>query len=430
MFAHKKPEVLVVGAGPVGLMTALALTNRGVRVQIIDREPRTTTHSYALALHAASLRLLEQVGVLDRVLATAHRVRRIGVYDDTARRAELRIAELPQDYSFLAVLSQDALEGTLTEALASKGVKVQWSHSLAGLNQQAEHVDATIDRLSLDTLGYSVQHSAWVVAKTKEHHFPFVVGADGHTSTVRQRLDIDFPSVGDADDYMVYEFATDADLGDEMRLVVGEHGNSVCWPLGDGHCRWSFEMTGGYDESDPRRKDRNPMQLDAERDPGLTEARLRDLLQRRAPWFQGSIDAIAWRMAVRFPRHLAASYGRGRVWLVGDAAHVTGPVGIQSMNVGLREAMELAEALAQAVKGGGVPDLLAWSAARQAEWRSLLGLDEMLTATSKTPAWLASRKERLLQCLPASGADLALLAGQLGFDCRLPEAAALHPQKA
>ena len=89
MFGRKKPEVLVVGAGPVGLFTALSLARRGVPVQIVDKEWRTAAHAYALALHAGSLRLLKDLGLLDAVLEQAYPVRSIGLYDGAERRAEL-----------------------------------------------------------------------------------------------------------------------------------------------------------------------------------------------------------------------------------------------------------------------------------------------------------------------------------------------------
>src|SRR5690606_8964144 len=81
MFGREKTDVLVVGAGPVGLFTALHLARHGVRVQIVDKEWRTGAHSYALALHAASLRLLDDLGLRARVLEHAYRVDTVAFYD-------------------------------------------------------------------------------------------------------------------------------------------------------------------------------------------------------------------------------------------------------------------------------------------------------------------------------------------------------------
>jgi 2-polyprenyl-6-methoxyphenol hydroxylase-like FAD-dependent oxidoreductase len=429
VFAHKKPEVLVVGAGPVGLFTALVLAHRGVRVQIIDKEPCPGTRSYALALHAETLRLFEEMGILNDIIAGALRVRRVGLYDAAKRRAEMRISDLAQDHSFLAVLAQDELETRLVTALAKRGVRVEWSHELSQLAQSEDHAAVQVDRLSLDQLGYSVQHSEWVVTKGKQFQVPFVVGADGLASVVRRRAAIDFPTVGASSDFAVFEFQTDADLGDELRLVLGDHTTNACWPLPNGHCRWSFE-TSPDDELDERQKDHDLVQIDALRDPTLSEARLRALLAERAPWFKGSIGPIRWRMAVRFERRLVDSFGRGRVWLVGDAGHVTGPVGIHSMNVGFREGAQLANGLCAALRGTTAADRLEeYDASRRAEWRGLLGVSEVLLTRSSTDPWLAARKNRLATCIPASGRDLGRIAEQLGFACTLsaPSPGAVTP---
>jgi 2-polyprenyl-6-methoxyphenol hydroxylase-like FAD-dependent oxidoreductase len=94
MFGKKPPQVLVVGAGPVGLFAALALTRHGVRVQIVDKEWRTGKHSYALALHAASLQMLDEAGLLADVLEKSYRVRGVGLYDGRGRRGEMRVSDL------------------------------------------------------------------------------------------------------------------------------------------------------------------------------------------------------------------------------------------------------------------------------------------------------------------------------------------------
>ena len=88
MLGKKSPEVLVIGAGPVGLMAALVLAKQEIRVEIIDKQWRTGGRSYALALHTRSLQLLEELGLLDRLLAKAYKVDRIGLYDETAQRAK------------------------------------------------------------------------------------------------------------------------------------------------------------------------------------------------------------------------------------------------------------------------------------------------------------------------------------------------------
>jgi 2-polyprenyl-6-methoxyphenol hydroxylase-like FAD-dependent oxidoreductase len=89
MFKKNPPDVLVVGAGPVGLCAALALARKRVRTEIIDQAEQRGHHSYALALHTRSLEILREFGLLDRVLERSFMVRTMGLYDGKERRAEL-----------------------------------------------------------------------------------------------------------------------------------------------------------------------------------------------------------------------------------------------------------------------------------------------------------------------------------------------------
>ena len=416
MFGKKKPEVLVVGAGPVGLLTALLLVRRGIRVQIVDKEWRTGAHSYALALHGSSLRLLAEIGLRDAILERACPIHRIGIYDGVQRRAEVQVSTdglLPG----LVVMPQDVLERVLEQALEQHGVRVDWNHAAGRFRAREEGVEVTIDKLVKESLGYAVAHTEWMIAKTIELHVPWVIGADGHRSQLRRSLELDFPEVGPAQHFAVFEFQSDADLQHELRLILADRTVNAVWPLPDGACRWSFELPDFSVPLGPRDKERNEVQIGSAQFPALTEDHLRLLLAQRAPWFQGSIDLIQWRMVVRFERRLTQAFGRQRMWLVGDAGHMTGPVGMQSMNVGFREARDLTGILASILcEGGSVERLPAYHEERTAEWRSLLGLEGGLHAGAGTAPWLQQQRDRLLAGLPASGADLAAAARQLNLE--------------
>ena len=129
MFGRKKPEVLVVGAGPVGLLCALALTQKGVRVTIVDRDWRTGAHSYALALHSQSVELLSRLGLRDALLSQAEPIRSVGLYDAATRRTEIRVPADPTPP--LLAMRQDAFESVLEESLRRAGVSVLWNHAVS-----------------------------------------------------------------------------------------------------------------------------------------------------------------------------------------------------------------------------------------------------------------------------------------------------------
>lgn len=415
MLWKKPPEVVVVGAGPVGLVTALALVRRGVRVQIVDEAWRAAAHSYALALHPGSLALLDDLGVLASILDEAHRVRRIRLFDEREPRADVNLSALSDDFSFVAVLKQDRLEELLTKALADHDVKVQWSHRMARIEPGRDHVDIEIHRLDKESLGYAMAHTEWVVAGSRDYQVPFVIGCDGHSSLVRRRLEIPFTEVGPAQHFAVFECTTDYDLKNEMRIMLREGDANAVWPLPHGHCRFSFELPGYDRPKDERFKNRLIVELGSGRYPILDETHFEALLAERAPWFDGRIEDIDWRLVVRFERRLAEKFGEGRVWLAGDAAHMTGPVGIQSMNVGLREGRVLADTVADILQGkGDMSALAAYEAGRQEEWRRLHGLAGDVVAGPDADPWVLRHAGELRRGLPASGADLDALAAQLG----------------
>ncbi|HSG38864.1 MAG TPA: FAD-dependent oxidoreductase, partial [Thermoanaerobaculia bacterium] len=144
--ADEAPEVLVVGAGPVGLFTALTLADLGVRVQVVDQERRPAARSYALALHPQSLRLLAEAGVTGELLAHAHRIDSVAFYEGTERRAALDLSGLP-DFPHVAVVPQQILEGALASRLAQRGAAVLWNHRVSDLELDDRMTLAKVERL-------------------------------------------------------------------------------------------------------------------------------------------------------------------------------------------------------------------------------------------------------------------------------------------
>ena len=429
MFDEMKPEVLVVGAGPVGLFTALSLARRNVSVRIIDTGVWACTHSYALALHPDTLALFEELGLKDKVLQDAYPVRRIAFYDKEKRRAE---AAAGGPGACLAVLRQDNLENLLETELENAGVKVGWRHEAAAVQPGEDSASVTVQKFEKESRGYIVAHTEWVVARTFTLEPQFVVGADGYNSRVRRALNPEFPSVAPAQYYAVFEFKSDADLKNEVRVVLNGGATDILWPLPGGSCRWSFELpnfadpgvearneslrqAGFGDFPSERSKDRVLMSH-GESAPVLDENNLKALLAHRAPWFQGSIEKLAWRIVVRFEHRLATRYGAGRLWLAGDSAHLTGPAGVHSMNLGLCEGRDLAASLASVLRGGADPTTLsAYNDRWMPVWRQLHGLENPLQPAAGADPWIAAHAAQIAACLPAHGPALSAMAAPLGL---------------
>jgi 2-polyprenyl-6-methoxyphenol hydroxylase-like FAD-dependent oxidoreductase len=432
MFGDSNPQVLVAGAGPVGLFAALNLARRGVNTAVVDTGVWPCKHSYALALHPESISLLEQAGIAKQVLEGARLVRSIAVCDPSGTVAETRLDDLPGSDTPLAVTRQDHLETALEAALKAQGVEVKWRHEVSSLTQGEEAVKVVLGRLEKESRGYIVAHTEWVIGKTIEVETPFVVGADGYNSRVRRAMQIDFPEVGGAEYYAVFECQCAGDGGDQLKVVAGEGTADVMWPLPGNAVRWSFQLTDYADEEAEILKDKLlaagfgyfPTERAKDRVAGggdqgvdvLSDEHFRKLLAERAPWFKGEIESIRWRTVVRFERRLAQSFGQNRMWLAGDSAHLTGPAGIQSMNAGLAEAADLSGELAAVLmQGAPATGLEAYAHRWQATWRKLHQLDRAAVAKAGAPDVVQRHAGRLVSCLPANAKHVGVLAGRLGI---------------
>src|SRR5262245_55666302 len=128
MVRHPDPEVLVVGAGPVGLVAALFLEQYGVRAQIVDMHERAHQHSYALAIHPRTLAVFDEVGLADPLVAAGRKLTKVAFYEGRERRAEIDYSRLGSKHPYLLVVRQSVLERTVEEALRHKDCKVLWRH--------------------------------------------------------------------------------------------------------------------------------------------------------------------------------------------------------------------------------------------------------------------------------------------------------------
>ena len=417
MRQHDRTEVLVVGAGPVGMFTALRLAEGGVGVQLIDEESRTAGRSYACALHPRTLQLLDEVGVARDAIALGHRIETVAFYEGARRRAELNLSKLPVEFPFVLVLAQSALEDLLEKKLKERGgLKVRWNHRLAGLEIR-DGATATIEELAMTGKGYIVPDFEMGVKKTVSASADFVVGADGQNSVVRQRLGIDCERTGEAQLFTVYELETEEKLPPEMRIVLDPQTVSVLWPFAENKCRWSFQWLQADAPADFPQKDRNRFIVAESAGEKDSRHYLEQLLRARAPWFQAGIKDVGWGADIQFEHRLARQFGRERAWLAGDAAHQTGPVGMQSMNLGFREGADLAAQLRGILRENGSPDSLeTYNVEHRKEWEQLLGLKDGPKASPATDEWVREHGGKLLACIPASGSELSLLLRQVGLE--------------
>jgi 2-polyprenyl-6-methoxyphenol hydroxylase-like FAD-dependent oxidoreductase len=412
----KRTHVLVIGGGPVGLFAAAELVKRGVGVRIVDEEWRGTGFSYALALHPGSMELMEDLELSAPLAEAGFRVETIRFRDGAVPAGELDYTRLDSRYPCLTIVPQNLLEQGLEHWLAQHHTKLNWKHRVTGLREDDDGIEAGLEKWGEDMTGYAVARKAWVIEGTYSQRADLVLGADGHTSTARKHLGLDFEPLGPAERYAVFEFEWASDPGPAAEIVMREDGTDICWPLPGGRCRWSFQVPDSPDSAGERMKQRLS-ELGHWVSPGLDRDRLEAFIAERAPWFTGGVKDLVWSIPIRFERRLASGFGRGRVWLAGDAAHLAGPAGVHSMNVGFREGRDLADRF-QAVIGEDAPlsSLGSYAAERLSEWEGLLNAGGALRATPGASPFARKYADRILSCTPASGRELHALLGQMGLE--------------
>lgn len=384
-----RTQVLVVGAGPVGLLAALRLRQLGIEVRLIDQQPELRAHTFPVVLHAQSLRLLQQLGVSAALFWRGRQVRRLAVYTEYERRAVLDL-HVPAGLTAGALtLPQDILRRALTNELARRGVSVEWDTRLALLQQDARTVWGRLTRETPASLLLPASRS-----EVAAFEADFVIGADGYESTVRDALGVRLVEHGPLQTFAFFD-ATTHRAGHEAQLAFSEEYVNSAYPLQGGQARFSFQLGGALHKP-------------------LDGSTLRDLVLARMPWHGDQTLSCDWSGIAEFRHALVESFGVGRVWLAGEAAHLTGPLGVQSLNVGLDEANELALRMTEALRApyaAGFGE--GYSARRVRQWRELLGLEAPATVTRRSPLWARRHVNRLLGSLPASGSDLDELLAQL-----------------
>ncbi|GIF05215.1 3-(3-hydroxyphenyl)propionate hydroxylase [Actinoplanes siamensis] len=326
-------EVLVVGAGPVGLTTAIALRRLGMRVAVIDRAPATNREPRADVIFPRAGEALGALGVGETVRRHAYEMESGTVYSSGHKVGRFATGRLASHYPTAMTIEQHHIERLLADELTGLGVSVGWRTRVTDLEQDETAVrvdvqrpDGTADRIEV----------------------PWVVACDGIRSTVRQRLGIPFPG------------------SDRPNMQVVQGNVTPAWPLPD-------KPGNGYFFLAPHRSviafptpgcgyrifcvrdDPDPQQTDP---PTLRE--LRDLVAgaARIPELELVLSEPVWLSRARFSDRIAARLRAGRVLLAGDAAHTWAPLGGHGMNVGMLGAYNLVWKLAAVHRGQAADEVL------------------------------------------------------------------------
>ncbi len=174
----KRVDVLVVGAGPVGLLSASILAGRGLEVALIDEDWRPAMHSYAALFHPDTLGRLERAGLAGGLTGRGERIETIAFYEGSERRAELSLAAPGEGRSPALAVPQSVLEESLLEQVAARGVEVRWNHRLSAFDVRDGGVVAWVDRLERVSGGYALAGTSRVVGSSATVRARCLIGAD------------------------------------------------------------------------------------------------------------------------------------------------------------------------------------------------------------------------------------------------------------
>ena len=347
-------EVLVVGAGPVGLTMGCELARHGVRCRVVDADEGPTDQSRALGIQARTLEVFEDVGVVDAVLKQAKKIRGVGAFADGHRITHITfdLEGMETTYPYLLVLPQANTERILLDRLKEHGVEVERRTSLKGLSQDGSGVTATL----VDAEG-----------RASEVRAPWLVGSDGARSVVRKALGLTFEGADYEESFLLADVGLTWDRPeDEMTILLTPEGPVIAFPLPEpGRCRLVHASMTTL--------------ADTEAEPSRVVARFEALLHAHGRP-EAVISDPGWTSAFRIHRRLVDRFRQGRCFVAGDAAHIHSPAGGQGMNTGIQDAYNLAWKLGLVTRGAAPESLLdSYSEERRPVVAGVVGGSDLLT---------------------------------------------------
>ena len=325
----KETDVLIVGAGPTGLVLALWLTRLGIRVRIIDKTSDPGTTSRALAVQARTLELYRQLGLADAVVSRGRKMTTINLWKLGRQAAHVVFGEMGEDLSpfpYALIYPQDEHERLLIDRLAEAGVEVERQTELVSFEETPDGVRARVRRAD---------------GATNTCEAAYIAGCDGAHSAVREGLAIGFP--GGTYNHLFYVADVDARgavMNGELHGALDVTDFLLVFPLKDeGRARLI-----GTVRTDA-----------AQRDDHLS---WEDVSQRVIEWMRIEVRQVHWFSTYRVHHRVAERFRHGRAFLLGDAGHIHSPVGGQGMNTGIGDAVNLAWKIADVVHGRADASLL------------------------------------------------------------------------
>jgi 2-polyprenyl-6-methoxyphenol hydroxylase-like FAD-dependent oxidoreductase len=358
--SDSQPSIVIIGAGPTGLALALALARNGLRPRIIDRNPAPADHSRALAILPRTLEQLALLGVEAPFLAQGWRVEGAEVRQDGGLVAALDFNGIDSRFPYLLALAQSDTERILAAAVQEAGITIERQVEL--LQAEAHEAGVTL-RLRRINDGVEEVQADWVCA------------CDGAHSFLRHALNLPFEGAAYPDDLRLIDCRLDGPMHPHrVQAFLGGKGPIAAIPLPGGLWRLIALVPPGADEPEPSAgwfADRLP--------PGVT------------------LSGPEWISRFTIHRRMVPSYRQGRIFLLGDAAHIHSPVGGQGMNTGIQDAVNLGWKLAAVLRGEAAETLLdSYHAERHPVAAQILHYTDLATRQVRAQGLVTALLRRLL----------------------------------
>ncbi|MGW0005407.1 FAD-dependent oxidoreductase [Nocardia grenadensis] len=341
-------DVLIVGAGPVGLTAAVVLTRLGHDVVIVDSQAEGANTSRAAVVHPHTLELLEPYGVTQSLVDRGLHTPDFTIRDRDQVLIAVPFDRLPTVYPYTLMISQADTEKFLLRRLTELGVPVRRPVEVTTVIQDADLVTVTLS------------DGAQLRAR-------YLIGADGLHSTVRDQAGIGFIGGSYAESFSLADVRVSGGVPkDEVILYFSPAGLIVVAPLPDG----IYRIVATVDEA--------PHEPDV--------AFVQRLLDERGPKAQPAVvEEVVWGSRFRVHHRIAERFRDGRILLAGDAAHVHSPAGGQGMNLGIEDAVTAATTLARVLRGESPTLLDEHAAARRRNTESVVAIAGRLTSLATMP---------------------------------------------
>jgi 2-polyprenyl-6-methoxyphenol hydroxylase-like FAD-dependent oxidoreductase len=323
-----RSDVLVVGAGPTGLVLALWLIKLGVKPRIIDKTAAPGMTSRALAVHARTLELYRQADLAEYVLERGHKVPAVRLWVKGKPQARVDFGAIASDltpYAFLQIFPQDEHERLLIAELEELGVAVERQTELLNYHDEGHHISVRLRRSD---------------GREESCQADYIAGCDGAHSIVRETMGAGFP--GGTYRHLFYVADVQARgpaIDGELHVDLEKADFLAVFPLaGEGRAR--LIGTVRHERAD-----------DAD------TLKFEDVSPRIIENLKVEVEKVNWFSTYRVHHRVTERFRKGRAFLLGDAAHIHSPAGGQGMNTGIGDAINLAWKLKTVLKGGA-PDTL------------------------------------------------------------------------